>query len=261
MTPKSVRVSIYQQICHEISRAAKRHLRNSSSAEQIETEVQKLSNDGIKELTKYAIAFVVIAVLVSNLSDGAFITIRTTFVELSLPKVYCAFVASFLWFSIVNGGLLQFQYLTMKAILRNLEVSWKPFSDIETAFRGNNLADLTGPFRNDHLYNLSKTFRFFAGTSFMLSMALVLVPLFGAYALMISVSIEEFTSPSGIYLARSIAASSLALLILPVFYVVLFFIPVRVHKNKRAIRWRFLASIFRGMRSRHPQAARWLKDK
>lgn len=261
MTPKGIRVSIYQQICHEMNTAAKRRLRSGSTVDQVEIEIQKLSNEGTKELTKHAIAFVILAVLVSNLSDGSLLTIKTSFVEISIPKIYCAFVASLLWFSILHGALLQFQYLTLKAIVRNADSNWKQFSDVETVLSGNNLADLTGPFRNDHFFGLSTPFRFLSGATFLLALALALVPILGAYAQIVSVSARELISPSGIYLARPITVASLALLILPIFYIILFFTPVRIQKNKRTIRWRFLISIFRDRSRRHPQVVRWLQDK
>jgi hypothetical protein len=245
MTPKSVRVSIFQQIMHEFRVVIRRALKGGSNLAEIEAEFMRLSAEGVKELTKFALALILLAVVSSGLSSDGRIQIKTSLMEVSLPLVYVAFAAAYLSFAIIIGAMMQGQYLAGQTIARFAAYDWRRFSLMDSVLRGNNQADVLSPIRNDHLYRLKPLPHVLSSLIFLLPIGAVMLPAIGAYGMFVSISFSEMISPSNVYLARPIAIASLLLQVMPLVYIAVFFLPFRIQKDQKTIRWRFLLSVHR----------------
>jgi hypothetical protein len=258
MTPKKVRVSMYQQILHEFRTAIRRAHFEGMSRSEIEGNLLKLIQDNIKDLAKMTAGLLILAVAVENLRQGDLLAIKTSFIELSIPAVYCAFLGAVLWLGLVISLLTQAQYLSAKVVSEYVFHKWRRFASAEWALSGCSFFDVTSPLRNGHFFKIKQPFLGALYVFFSLAFVIISIPVFGSAWSLFTIALSELSAGSSAYLGKSLAISTVALMVLPVVYAIIYFVPFPILKNTSTIRWNFLSTLVWGTSRLHPQAKRWL---
>jgi hypothetical protein len=261
MTPKSVRVSVFQQVLHEFRTAIRRSQSEGISRQEIESQILILIKDSSKELSKMAVGLLIVAISVENLRQGTLLPIKTSLVEISVPAIYAAFLGALLWFGLIISSITQIQYVSAKLAGQYVFHKWRRFSEVEWALSGSNFIDVTSPLRNGHLFVLWLPFRATLHITYFIMILVLSIPIIGSVWSLLSVAMAEIVSTSSAYLGKPIAFATVALIVLPVLYFIAYFTPFPIRKDLKTIRWNFLVNLVWGSNRLHPQSSKWLGKK
>jgi hypothetical protein len=259
MTPKSVRISVYQQILHEFRTSIRRAQSEGTTRQEIEGHILTLIRDCSKSLSKLIAALLVIAISIENLRNGTMLPIKTALVEIEIPAIYCAFLGSLAWLGILVSVISLIQLLSAKTICPYVFHKWRRFSEAEWAITGSNYFDTVSPLRNGHFFKIWLPFKLSLLLVYFFMMIVLSTPVLIASYSILSVALAELESQTSVYLGKSISIATAVLMVLPPIYLIAYFIPFPVQKDKNVIRWNFLVSLVWGARNVHPQYKNWLK--
>jgi hypothetical protein len=257
LTPKKVSVSLYQQILHEFRTAIRRAQSEGISRQEIERNISVLIAESSKDLTKMTAGLLLLAISVENLKQGDLLTVKTSLIEISIPAVYGACLGSIFWFGLIVACINQSQYLSAKVVSEYLFHKWRRFAGAEWALTGSTYFDVASPHRNGHFFKIKQPYLITLNFLFFLAFMILTVPVIGSAWSILAIATGEISSASSAYLGKSLAVSTIALVVLPVLYLVAYFVPFPIRKNESTIRWNFLINLVWGPKRLHPQANRW----
>jgi hypothetical protein len=216
---------------------------------------------GVRNATqKSAAAVIILSIAIATLGGSHTIEVNTALIDLSLPKVYVVLAASFVWYEILLASITGIQLMTMQIQLRLLVDSNPRFLLTDSLFRGNKEVDLTSPFRKGHLFDLCGVGFSLIAAIFSAPILVSLVLVAGSILLLAREAISSILEPGTAFLAIPGAFGSLIILVSPIVYLPLFFLPVRIKKNKQQIRWNFLSRADNLIYQKHPQIRKWTSD-
>jgi hypothetical protein len=240
---KRLRVSLRSIKQHEF-RTTLRYLKASGESwRDIYTQLGTLQDDATKKLTKTGAGIFVYYLLMSSLGNEEYVSLTFQGVTASVPTAFVTVIASLGLFIIA----MQAQTVFMLIVLRVHEgrrLSLRGFSmGMYGLYNGQDEMELATPVIGygsfKEKYPISNTLSAISGIVF-IAIAFPAIALW-IYLLVSQWTILSSSSVLGIY--KVSAAFGIFVLISTIVYLVLFNLPLPMLKNKRFIRWGFLANL------------------
>jgi hypothetical protein len=233
--PKTTKCSMFQQISHEFHCVAREHIGKGTKESELRKSIHALIEKQSSKCAKSGIAMLILGAMVSNLSEGGVVRIDTPFADLSLPKVYLVFAGSFAWTALLLSSLKIVQLVTFQVKIRFFSRHPGRFLAADAAIMGAETADLISPLRVGHHFRLASSNLAALGFFFSALFLIGLLPVFGCVSLFIASSLSQFGTDYGFFLEDTAAFCSIALIISPILYIILFFIPVSIKESQNGI--------------------------
>lgn len=260
MELKSTKWSIFNLICHEFHCVIRRQVTKGDNELEILGYLTSAKSRILKKLTTYSGILLISAIAISNLSQKQGVDFSVSGIGLIIPDAYVAFVGATAFCSLVFLSLQMVVFLYAHSQFEHSPRQKKRFIGAELSLMGDENSDITSPIRVGHFLKSDKRFTRVAIALYLIPIFAALLPLVSAITFILQESLIGLGGSNTIFAARSFSTVSIFLIIFPVLYSIIFFVPVRNYKNVKTIRWNFLVRATRGKCRLHHNATRWLKS-
>lgn len=260
MNSKATKCSIFNLICHELYCALRRRNLKGDTALEILGHFTSARSRLLKKITTYSGVLLICAIAISNLSEGEGVDFSINGVGLVIPNPYIAFVGAAAFYGVVYLSLQAFVLISAQGQYEHGAMKKNRFIAAELSLTGDENSDILSPIRVGHFFRIDKKFTGVAIVLYLIPIVAALLPILAAAFLILKEALFGIAIESTIFAARSMSTASLSLIIFPMIYSVVFFIPAKIFKDKSTIRWNFLVHATRGDNRPHHNSTRWLKD-
>ena len=253
-----MKVSIFGMILHEYRGVLRANVKSEEDFLKIYENINKIYRSKLSEISKHSFIFLTIVIAIQTLSELGTVSIKTTFMEISVPKVYALFGASLLWSNLSLNVLSFIQIITQVSETQIFKGRAPKYHSALLHIRGVEGTDLVGAIRPNHIA-IPPLWVVTTASIFHLAVFFAAVlPLLAAGFFVIAQLFQSIFEDTNIFLAKLLALSGLASALCSTIYWPIYFLKFKVRKDKDFIRWLFLRQL---SNSRHPQTDRWISEK
>ncbi|OYU38287.1 MAG: hypothetical protein CFE33_17120 [Pseudorhodobacter sp. PARRP1] len=139
------------------------------------------------------------------------------------------------WASFVVGTLSIIQLQTFQIKIRDFSRNPGRFLAADVAISGLEASDLISPLRVGHYFRLNSWQQNTLGLLFFLFLLILFFPILACVALFLNSAFGQFGIDYGFFLENAAATCAILIIIFPVFYFILFFLPVSIKRSERGI--------------------------
>lgn len=245
-------------VLHEYRGVLRSNVKSDKDLSQIYENINKLCRSKLTEISKQSLIFLSIAVAIQTLSKSGTLSIKTSFIQISVPEVYVLFGASLLWSSLSLYLLALIQLMAQVSATQNFRGRAPKYHSALLNIRGIEGADLLSAMRPNHI--ASHPFGVVATASFLhlAIFASATLPLVGAVFFVTSQLLQSLFGDTDVFLAKPLAFSGLVSIFCSTAYWPIYFLNFKVRKNKAFTRWLFLRGLSNSL---HPQTQKWLSER
>lgn len=253
-----MKVSIFGMVLHEYRGVLRSNVKNDEDLSKIYENINKLCRSKLSEVSKQSLIFLTISIAIQTLSDSGTLTIKTSFIQISVPEVYTLFGASLLWSGLSLCVLALIQLMAQVSETQNFRGRTPKYHSALLNIRGIEGADLLSATRPNHIAIQPFGVVITANILFFAIFATAAFPLFGAGFFVTSQLLQSLLGDTDTFLAKPLAFSGLASIFCSTVYWPVYFLSFKVRKDKGFIRWLFLRGLSKSL---HPQTDYWLSEK
>ncbi|WP_159086975.1 hypothetical protein [Loktanella sp. Alg231-35] len=211
------------------------------------------------ELGKLGSFFILSSVVATQLSGGELIEIKTTIVQLAIPKIYVIVVATGYWWATLVSSLILLQYIVLDAVVSNNVTEGTRYNELKRHLRGKKGYDLSSPLRNGNLHSSAGLDGPVVMLTYAAPIALMALPIGLALWAICADTFRIIALAETWTLVWGLAATVLGAIYCSIAYFLMYFVPMSIGKNLREIRWGFLSPLYSRDGFRHPRSECWLR--
>ena len=251
--------SLFARILHE-GKVAIRHLfREGKKCSEITSRLQELTRSSTKEVGKYSVIILVIAITLKHFPEDSVVFWNTPYASVSLPKLYLISAGIIAVYMLLYYLLPTLIYICLSSHLHSRSKSTTRFSNFKNKILGDDYADVYSPIRTTQLLTFNHTDKFVLTALYVLPLALSLFPILAATSVIYFELFKLLENGGFDRLDAVIAYSAFVIGCSSLMYAIIFFVPFRVRKDLQQIRWGFLYPINANSLGLHPSLDHWLQ--
>lgn len=241
MHSSKTRVALFQLFVHEIFAEARKRIAGGLDALEARNNLSEALDTQQKAVIAGAFLTIVVALLANGLVENELVVIRSAIGSVEFPAIYLIFFGCMGWFVFVISSLQTTVLLLAQASLNHLPHFSADRSSAYTVLTGGKNYDFLSPIRPGNFFTLRG--EHILAALLYIPFLLLLLPMFGSIAAILGFLISAISTTDSVFLGLGFEIASLCLVIFPVAFSILFFLPFSTKKDVSFIRWTFLLRV------------------
>lgn len=252
-----MRVSIFRMALHEIYAEARTRAHSGEDLVELRNNISSAISRRSKQCATSSGIVLVAAILLDGLLEADQVVLPTTLGSLSFPAIYVTFLSAIAFFGFVYNLLTLLTLMCAQAQNDNTSILLVARPSASSLLSGNENFDFLSPIRSGNFFKFRRSL--LIGLPIYVPFLILLIPISVATYKICDFLLASLFRTDEVFLGFALELSSCILIVFPLAFGVLFFVPMRVFKDKMFIRWRFLYRVTRTSRLHH-NTQRWLND-